>query len=108
MATRTIYTGRDTSIKYQLLDSGLVKDLSNLTKIELIFSTTVKVTGTIGRTTPIDFTTTPTELVLRLAAVTIASGSYPNVQVIVYDGDNPNGLVWGSIGLVVKDNPYTG
>ncbi len=107
MATRIVYTGRDTNIKYQLLDRGAPKDLSNLSKIDLVFSSTVKVTGDVGTTTPLDFSTTPTELVLKLAAVTIPSGSYPSIKVIVYDSDNPNGLIWGEIALVVRDNPYT-
>tara|TARA_R100000808_G_scaffold6923_1_gene20280 strand:+ start:566 stop:901 length:336 start_codon:yes stop_codon:yes gene_type:complete len=109
MATRTIYNGRDTNIKYQLLDAGAVKDLSNLTKIDLVFSSTIKVTGTVGSVAPLDFSTTKTELVLKFgqAGITVAAGSYPSVKVIVYDGEVPNGLVWGQISLVVKDNPYT-
>ena len=54
MATRIIYTGRDTNIKYQLLDQGQPKDLSNLSQIDLIFTSTVKVTGTVGTTAPLD------------------------------------------------------
>ena len=106
MATRIIYTGRDTNIKYQLLDQGQPKDLSNLSKIDLIFSSTVKVTGTIGTTTPLDFATTSTELVLKFGSITIPSGSYPSIKVVVYDADNPNGLIWGEIALVVRDNPF--
>ena len=106
MATRIIYTGRDTNIKYQLLDQGQPKDLSNLSKIDLIFSSTVKVTGTIGTTTPLDFATTSTELVLKFGAIIIPSGSYPSIKVVVYDADNPNGLIWGEIALVVRDNPF--
>ena len=66
MAARIIYTGRDTNIKYQLLDQGQPKDLSNLSKIDLVFSSTIKVTGTVGTTTPLDFATTSTELVLKV------------------------------------------
>ena len=106
MATRIIYTGRDTNTKYQLLDQGQPKDLSNLSKIDLIFSSTVKVTGTIGTTAPLDFSTVSTELVLKFSAVTIPSGSYPSIKVVVYDADNPNGLIWGEIALVVRDNPF--
>ena len=106
MATRIIYTGRDTNTKYQLLDQGQPKDLSNLSKIDLIFSSTVKVTGTIGTTAPLDFSTVSTELVLKFSAVTIPSGSYPSLKVGVYDADNPNGLIWGEIALVVRDNPF--
>ena len=106
MATRIIYTGRDTNIKYQLLDQGQPKDLSNLSKIDLSFSSTVKVTGTIGTTTPLDFATTSTELVLKFGAIIIPSGSYPSIKVVVYDADNPNGLIWGEIALVVRDNPF--
>ena len=106
MATRIIYTGRGTNIKYQLLDQGQPKDLSNLSKIDLIFTSLVKVTGTIGTTTPLDFATVPTELVLKFSGVTIPSGSYPSIKVVVYDADNPNGLIWGEIALVVRDNPF--
>ena len=106
MATRIIYTGRDTNTKYQLLDQGQPKDLSNLSKIDLIFSSTVKVTGTIGTTAPLDFSTVSTELVLKFSAVTIPSGSYPSIKVVVYDADNPNGLIWGEIALVVRYNPF--
>ena len=106
MATRIIYTGRDTNIKYQLLDQGQTKDLSNLSKIDLIITSLVKVTGTIGTTTPLDFATVPTELVLKFSGVTIQSGSYPSIKVVVYDADNPNGLIWGEIALVVRDNPF--
>ena len=107
MATRIIYTGRDTNIKYQLLDKGAPKDLSNLSKIDLIFSSSVKVSGDIGTTTPLDFSTVPTELTLKFSSLTIPSGSYPSVKLVVYDSDNPNGLIWGEIALVVRDNPYT-
>jgi len=107
MATRIIYTGRDTNIKYQLLDQGQPKDLSNLSKIDLIFTSTVKVTGTVGTTAPLDYATVPTELVLKFSDITIPSGSYPSIKLVVYDSDNPNGLIWGEIALVVRDNPYT-
>ena len=108
MATRIIYNGRDTNIKYQLLDAGAVKDLSNLTKIDLIFSNAIKVTGSVGQVAPLDFSTVKTELVLKFGqgGVTVTAGSYPSVKLIVYDADTPNGLVWGQISLVVKDNPY--
>ncbi len=106
MAARIIYTGRDTNIKYQLLDQGQPKDLSNLSKIDLVFSSTIKVTGTVGTTTPLDFATTSTELVLKFGALTIPSGSYPSIKVIVYDADNPKGLIWGEIAMVVRDNPF--
>ena len=66
----------------------------------------MKVTGTIGTTTPLDFATVPTELVLKFSGVTIPSGSYPSIKVVVYDADNPNGLIWGEIALVVRDNPF--
>ena len=107
MATRIIYTGRDTNIKYQLLDQGQPKDLSNLSKIDLIFTSTVKVTGTVGTTAPLDYATVPTELVLKFSDITLPSGSYPSIKLVVYDSDNPNGLIWGEIALVVRDNPYT-
>jgi len=107
MATRFIYTGRDTNIKYQLLDRGQPKDLSNLSRIDLVFTSAIKVTGTVGTTAPLDYATVPTELVLKFSGITIPSGSYPSIKVIVYDSDNPNGLIWGEIALVVRDNPYT-
>ena len=87
-------------------DRGQPKDLSNLSKIDLIFSSTVKVTGTIGATKPLDFATVSTELVLKFAEVVIPSGSYPSVKLVVYDSDNPNGLIWGELALVVRDNPF--
>ena len=108
MSSRTAYLGRDSNITYQLLDSGIVKDLSNLSQIDLVFGATTRVTGSSGSITPIDFTTNTDRMVLKLGAQSISAGSYPNVEVIVYDGDNPNGLVWGTISLVVKANPYTG
>ena len=60
MSTRIIYTGRNTNIRYQLLDQGAPRDLSNLSKIELIFTSSVKISGEVGSTTPLDFTTEPT------------------------------------------------
>ena len=107
MATRTIYAGRNSNIKYQLLDAGVALDLTNLSKIDMVFSSTLKITGDVGTTEPIDFATRGNEMVLKFANVTIASGSYPNVKIIIYDAENPDGLVWGTIALVVKDNPYT-
>ena len=89
-----------------MLDRGAPKDLSNLSKIDLIFSSSVKVSGEIGTTTPLDFSTVPTELTLKFSALSIPSGSYPSVKLVVYDADNPNGLIWGEIALVVRDNPY--
>jgi hypothetical protein len=106
MATRIIYTGRNTNIRYQLLDQGAPRDLSNLSKIELIFTSSVKVSGDVGTTTPLDFTTEPTALTLKFSALTLPSGSYPSVKLVVYDADNPKGLVWGEIALIVRDNPY--
>jgi hypothetical protein len=47
-------------------------------------------------------------MVLKIGGQSIGAGSYPNVKVMVYDGDNPDGLVWGTISLEVKANPYTG
>ena len=109
MATRTLFNGRDSNIKYQLLDAGTIKDLSNLSKIELIFNSTTKVSGTVGSVAPIDYSTVKTEMVLKFGAsgTTITAGRYPTVKVVVYDSDNPKGLIWGSISLIVKDNPYS-
>jgi len=47
-------------------------------------------------------------MVVKMGDESVSVGSYPNVEVIVYDGDNPGGLIWGTISLEVKANPYTG
>ena len=108
MSTRTVYLGRDSNITFQLLDSVIVRDLSNLTQIDLVFNRTTRVTALNGVTTPIDFTTNVDRMVVKMGGESVSAGSYPNVEVIVYDGDNPNGLIWGTISLEVKSNPYTG
>ena len=108
MSSRTVYLGRDSNITYQLLDSGVVKALSNLSQIDLVFSSAVRVTSKSGAVTPIDFTTNTDRMVLKIGGQSIGAGWYPNLKVMVYDGDNPDGLVWGTISLEVKANPYTG
>ena len=108
MSSRTIYLSRDSNVTYQLLESGVVKDLSNLSQIDLVFSSAVRVTAASGAITPIDFTTNTDRMVLKIGGESVTAGSYPNVKVVVYDGDNPSGLVWGNISLEVKANPYTG
>ena len=108
MSTRTVYLGRDSNITFQLLDSVVDRDLSNLTQIDLVFNSTTKVSAANGATSPIDFTTNIDRMVVKMGGESVSAGSYPNVEVIVYDGDNPLGLIWGTIGLEVKNNPYTG
>ena len=106
MATRTIFQGRDSNLRYQLLNDGVAQDLTNLSKIELVFSTTFKLTGTVGTTEPLDFSTRKNELILNLANQSLTNGSYPSGKVIIYDSENNNGLIWGTISLVIKSNPY--
>ena len=106
MATRSIFQGRDSNLRYQLLNDGVAQDLTNLSKIEQVFSTTIKLTGTVGTTEPLDFSTRKNELILNLANQSLTNGSYPSVKVIIYDSENNNGLIWGTISLVIKINPY--
>ena len=106
--TRTLYNGMNSNITYQLLDNGEVQDLSNLTQIDLVFTDKVRLSANSTATTPLDFVTSSDRLVLNLGTYTVPAGAYPNVKVIVYDGEHTSGVVWDTISLLVKDDPYTG
>jgi len=101
MDKEILYLSRDNRIDLMLKADGSAQDLSGTTHAMAIFS---GVTFTsVGRATWFDWTSGTTgELRLKLSGVTgVSPGNY-DVELILFDATNTNGIVWGEIPILVK------
>lgn len=97
MTTEVVYLGRDNTVDLLLKADGSAQDLSGVTRMVLVVGDAEIDsdafdwdTGTTGK------------VVLALGDETISEGTY-TAWLVVYDGSNPDGIVWGSFTLKVMD-----
>jgi hypothetical protein len=102
MDREIVYLDRDNPIKLGLLTDGAIQDLSGVTHVLVVFS---GVTFTsVGRTTWFDWTSGATlgRLSLKLGGVTgVNPGAY-DMELIVFDNSNTDGVCWGTVPVFVR------
>jgi len=101
MNTEIAYIGHDNVIDVQLRDEGIVVDLSAVTRVTLDFNGTVIDSDIhIG---VFDWTAGNGVLNIALQGQNIATHEHYQAQLVVYDPDNINGIVWGDMSIVVNE-----
>jgi hypothetical protein len=107
MTTEIVYLGRDNRIDLLLKADGAAVDLASVTRMDLVVGA-VTVTSANASNDPIrwaqeDYATG--EVRMSLGAVTglAASANACAATLIVFDGSNPRGIVWGTVNVLIKD-----
>ena len=101
MTTEIVYKGHDNKINLLLKAKGSAVNLSSVTKMELKIGPML-VTSDITPSA-FDWTSGSTgEVILDLGDSNLRRGSY-QTWLIVYDPNNPDGIVWGSFTLIVEN-----
>jgi len=100
----TLYLGHDNVIDRQAKIDGSAEDLSAVTKItatfdDILVESTSHISGEI-RWNNTGYSSGEIRLCLGSNSE-IIPGAY-NVHIVTYDSDNLNGVVWGSIDIIVK------
>jgi len=101
MLTEVVYLGKDNTIDLLLKADGEAQDLSDTTRMTLGLDDTVIDSATSPDAFDWDTGTTG-KLVLALGAEAIDAGVYKRAVLVVYNADNPNGVVWGRLNIIVK------
>ena len=103
MATEIVYLGHDNTIDLLLKADGTAQDLSGVTKITATFGDTL-IESTNAANGPITWAQSgyeTGEIRLALGDQEISPGGY-NVPIVVYDAVNTDGIVWGTVTVIVK------
>ena len=103
MATEIVYLGHDNTVDLLLKADGTAQDLSSVTKITATFGDTL-IESTNAANGPITWAQSgyeTGEIRLALGDQSISTGSY-NVPIVVYDAVNTDGIVWGTVTVIVK------
>jgi hypothetical protein len=105
-----VYLGRDNTFELKLLEKrpganpeALTQDqMEAITRIDLIYSGTTISSQT--NSSAFDWSTRQTEgvVIFALGGLDIPVGSDLAVELIVYDAEHPNGILWGSFSLKVE------
>jgi hypothetical protein len=101
-----IYLGHDNSSDHLLKSNGVAVSLSGVTRMTLTLGSKL-IDSDNGDADPIRWAKAgyaTGEFRLFLGAEVITPGNYQGV-LIVYDGTNPNGVVWGRITISVMADP---
>jgi len=98
-----IYFGRDNSIDLRLKASGVSQNLTNTTKIQVIFGSGVTIDSSVSPTLFSGTTSTVGALSLKFGSLSdrLTSGTVYNAEILVYDDSNTNGINWGTIPIKV-------
>jgi hypothetical protein len=107
MTTEIVYLGRDNRIDLLLKANGAAVDIASVTRMDLVVGA-VTVTSANGSDDPIRWAQagfTVGEVRMSLGAV---AGLTPSVNacaatLVVFDANNPRGIVWGTVNVLVKD-----
>lgn len=104
--TETIYTNRDNTFELLLKADGVAVNLATAepTKIEILFLGNYYNSDEFPNA--FDWTTQGASGIISfdLASITtLEAGRDKNAELIVYDGTNPDGIVWGTFDLLVKE-----
>lgn len=99
----TVYLGHDNSIDLLLKSDGTAYDLSSVTKMTItIGGVTVESTNQAGDPILWNQGSYDTgEARFFLGDQSIEEGTYRKCYVVVYDANNGDGIVWGSVYLKV-------
>jgi len=97
-----IWKGYDNTINLLLKEEGSIKVLSGVTQVAAVFDGTSYDSVTYSSYFDWESGTTG-ELILKFGQSGVTAGYYPSVEIILYDENNPNGLVWGTIPITIKD-----
>ena len=100
MTTEVVYLGHDNTIDVQLLEDGVITDLSSVTRMTLDFAGTVIDSGIHSNV--FDWSAGNGLLNIALGAQTITEESYL-ARLVVYDPVNADGVVWGHVDILVRD-----
>ena len=102
MDREIIYLQRDNAIDVLLKSEGSAEDLSGVSQIDVVIS---GVTMSSASSPALFSGVTATNGIITLkfgsATEVLSSGKF-NAEMIVYDSDNINGVVWGEIPILVK------
>ncbi len=105
MISEVVYKGYDNSIWLLLEVNGEAADLSDVTQIQLEVGETTLDSDTLGLGEDEVFDNSEENgdgyLILRLGGTSLAVGTHI-ATLILFDEDNPNGVVWGKFRLRVK------
>ena len=105
METELIYLGHDNSIDLILKSDNVAVDLQSVTKMTISFDT-VTISSDNGDTDPIRWRKSnyaTGEARLFLGNQNIPEGRY-QAHMVVYDPVNIDGIVWGTVPIVVKED----
>lgn len=104
MSREFVFANHDNIIDLILKSDNVAVDLSSVTKITASFDDTL-VSSSDKAAGPITWDQAgydTGEIRLNLGDQGIAAGRYTAVPIIVYDADNPNGIVWATIDVQVR------
>lgn len=96
MITETVYLGRDNRVDLLLNADGIAQDLTNVTKITAAFGDEL-VESDNGGSDPIrwDQVDQDTGIIWCSFGAQSIDPDHYHVPLVLYDGDNPNGVQWG-------------
>ncbi len=101
MATETVYIGRDNVVDLLLQVDGVAQDLDSVTQIDAVLGDTT-VSATVSTEWPIKWTGLGVSGKIQLKIGEELSSNYRGrMWIVVYGLDNPNGIVWGYVDVVV-------
>ena len=103
MIVETVYNGRDNTIDLLLKDENGIADLSSVTRMDLVASGAWTVSNSDPSSFPIQWVGTGQQgkVMLRLGDESLPVGTY-TASLVVFDPSNPDGIVWGKIGLIIE------
>jgi hypothetical protein len=102
--TETIYLNRENKFDLLLKIDGEVANLSDLNKVEILFQENYYDSDNFP--SAFDYATRATAGIITFDLMSIASfeaGQDRKTELIVYDNTNPDGHVWGTFDLIVKE-----
>jgi hypothetical protein len=102
----TIYVDRDNKFSLLLKENDVAVDLTTVTKVGILFAENYYHSDNWPNA--FDYSTRATGgiIIFDLASITSTSfeaGRDRNTEVLIYDGTNPDGIVWDTFDLWVKE-----
>jgi len=101
----TFYIGKDNASKLLLSNDGVAQDISSLTKVEVRYDGTTY--SSEDYADAFDWTTYGEDgyLILKMGLISAITESGMDIaaEIIAYDSDNINGIVWGTFEVEMKD-----
>jgi len=93
-----VYKGRDNVIALALSSDGVALEHNQISRAQVLVGATL----IDSATTPALFDLTQADrIVLQFGASSLQTGRYP-AQLVIFDSQTPNGVVWGSLVITIK------